>query len=242
MSADRDIVVVTGSSAGLGASICRRLVAAGYDVIGIARRVVTASSLDVADGRYHHVEFDLGDVDGIGEMVAELVSTYGRPYALVNNAAVARDGNLATMHNSEIEEMVRVNVTASLVLSKYVVRHLITARRGRIVSVSSIVARTGYRGLAAYGASKAAIEGMTRSLARDVGSRNVTVNAIAPGFMPTEMSTGLGESDLQRIAKRSALGRFAELDDVAATVEFLLGESASSITGTVFTVDAGSTA
>lgn len=242
MSEQRDVVVVTGSSAGLGAAVCRRLVAADYDVIGIARRAVSPASLGVDEDRYRHVTFDLSDVDAIGEMVGELVSNHGKPYALVNNAAVGRDGVLATMHNADIDEVVRVNVTAPLVLCKYVVRHMLGQRRGRIVNISSIVARTGYRGLAAYGASKAAIEGMTRSLAREVGPRNVMVNAIAPGFLPTAMTAGLADDDLERIANRSALGRFAEVDDVAATVEFLLGDAGSSISGSVFTVDAGSTA
>ena len=149
---------------------------------------------------------------------------------------------LPTMHNSEIESMIAVNVTAPIVLSKYAVRHMLSARRGRIVNISSIVARTGYRGLAAYGASKAALEGLTRSLARDVGPRNVTVNAVAPGFLPTDMTSTLGDDNLERIRKRSALGRFAELDDVAASVEFLLSEAGGSITGTTITVDGGSTA
>jgi len=119
---------------------------------------------------------------------------------------------------------------------------MISARRGRVVNVSSVVARTGYRGLAAYGASKAAMEGFTRSLARDVGPRGVTVNAVAPGFLKTEMTSGLGGANLDRIQSRSALGRFAAVDEVAGAVGFLLSEAAAGITGTTVTVDAGSTA
>jgi 3-oxoacyl-[acyl-carrier protein] reductase len=240
----RDLVIVTGTSGGLGGAIVRRLIAADYDVVGVARRAVTSLDLGLDDAadRYHHRCFDLADTDGIAGLVSGIVAEIGRPYALVNNAALGADGMLPTMHNSEIETMIAVNVTAPIVLSKYAVRHMLSARRGRIVNISSIVARTGYRGLAAYGASKAALEGLTRSLARDVGPRNVTVNAVAPGFLPTDMTSTLGDDNLERIRKRSALGRFAELDHVAAAVEYLLSEPGASVTGTTITVDGGSTA
>jgi 3-oxoacyl-[acyl-carrier protein] reductase len=119
---------------------------------------------------------------------------------------------------------------------------MLARKRGRVVNISSIVARTGYRGLAAYGATKAAMEGMTRSLARDVGRRGVTVNAVAPGFLETEMTASLNEVNLDRIQNRSALGRFAHLSEVAAGVSFLLSEAGAGVTGTTITIDAGSTA
>lgn len=237
-----DLVIVTGTSGGLGAGVARRAVADGYRVVGISRRDVTAASLGLGDDEYVHVPFDLGDVGGIGALVADIVSRFGKPYALVNNAALGTDGLLPTMHNSDIETLVRVNVTAPIVLTKYVVRHMLSARRGRVVNISSIVARTGYRGLAPYGATKAALEGFTRSLARDLGPRGVTVNAVAPGFLATEMTSSLDDGNLDRIRKRSALGRFAEVDEVASMVTYLLGDAASGITGSIHTVDAGSTA
>lgn len=242
---DGDVVIVTGTSGGLGGAITARLLTGGYDVVGVARRDVTVADLPevgAVSGAYHHRCFDLADTAGIADLVGGIAKEVGAPYALVNNAALGNDGMLPTMHNSEIESMIAVNVTASILLAKYAVRHMLSARRGRIVNISSIVARTGYRGLAAYGASKAALDGLTRSLARDVGPRGVTVNSVAPGFLPTDMTSTLGDENLERIRKRSALGRFAELADVAATVEFLLGDSAGSITGTTLTVDAGSTA
>jgi 3-oxoacyl-[acyl-carrier protein] reductase len=146
------------------------------------------------------------------------------------------------MHNREIEDVIRVNVTSPIVLTKYLVRPMLSARQGRIVNISSIVARTGYRGLAAYGASKAAIEGFTRSFARDIGSRGITVNAVAPGFLETDMTSSLQPSNLERIKNRSALNRFATTSEVAESVAFLLSDAAGSITGTILTVDAGSTA
>jgi 3-oxoacyl-[acyl-carrier protein] reductase len=237
-----DRVIVTGTSGGLGRSIARRLVADGHSVVGIARRPVSAASIGADDEQYVHVEFDLGDIAMIAEVVSDVVTRFGKPYGLVNNAALGTDGLLPTMHNSDIEQLVNVNVTSPIVLTKYVVRHMLSARRGRVVNISSIVARTGYRGLAAYGASKAAMEGFTRSLARDVGRRGVTVNAVAPGFLSTDMTAVLGERDLDRIKGRSALGRFADVDEVAAAISYLLSDAAAGVTGTTITVDAGSTA
>ena len=239
---DGDLVIVTGTSGGLGASIARRLVVDGYRVVGVARRQVDAATVGATDDTYAHVQFDLGDIDGIGDLVSEIVGAHGKPYALINNAALGTDGLLPTMHNSEIEQVIRVNVTSPIVLTKYVVRHMLSQRRGRVVNVSSIVARTGYRGLAAYGATKSAMEGFTRSLARDVGPRKVTVNALAPGFLETEMTAVLNGDNLGRIRKRSALGQFATLDDVAGAASYLLSDAGASVTGTTLTVDGGSTA
>ncbi len=237
-----DLVIVTGTSGGLGQAIANRLATNGYRVVGISRRPVSAKEVGADDDQYDHLEFDLGEIDQIGDAVGEIVDRFGKPFALVNNAALGTDGLLPTMHNSDIEELIRVNVTSPIVLTKYATRHMIAARRGRVVNISSIVARTGYRGLAAYGATKSAMEGLTRSLARDLGPRNVTVNAVAPGFLATEMTSMLGDQNLDRIRSRSALGRFADVDEVAATVGYLMSKAAAGITGTTITVDAGSTA
>lgn len=237
-----DYVIVTGTSGGLGRAIVARLVTDGFKVVGLARRPVSPEDVGTDADHYVHIEYDLGDIDGINDLVRGIVTEHGKPFGLVNNAALGTDGLLPTMHNSDIENLVRVNVTAPLVLTKFVVRQMLARKRGRVVNISSIVARTGYRGLAAYGATKAAMEGMTRSLARDVGRRGVTVNAVAPGFLETEMTASLSEVNLDRIATRSALGRFAELDEVAAGVSFLLSDAGAGISGTTITIDGGSTA
>jgi 3-oxoacyl-[acyl-carrier protein] reductase len=146
------------------------------------------------------------------------------------------------MHNSEIEALVRLNVLSPMILTKYVVRHMMAAGEGRIINISSIIASTGYNGLSVYGATKAAATGFTRSLAREVGKVGITVNAIAPGFIATELTQSMGDDQQKRIASRSALRRLPETDDVAAMVEYLLGEGGRNVTGTVLTIDAGNTA
>jgi 3-oxoacyl-[acyl-carrier protein] reductase len=161
---------------------------------------------------------------------------------LVNNAALGLDGALAMMHNSQIERMVRVNTVSPIVLTKYVVRHMMADGGGRVVNIASILGFKGYSGLSVYGATKASIIGFTRSLAREVGRFGVNVNAIAPGFLETDMTRGLEGERRDEVARRSALRRFADVEDVADSIEFLLGSKAKNITGTVITVDAGSTA
>ena len=167
---------------------------------------------------------------------------FGPLYGLVNNAGLGTAGVLAIMRDSDIEKLTRLNVVAPLVLTKYVVRAMMLERAGRIVNISSIVGSTGYRALSAYAATKAALEGFTRSLAREVGSLGITVNAVAPGFVSTEMTADLGEDQREQIARRSALKRLAVPADVAAAVEFLMSDKAKNITGITLTVDAGNTA
>jgi 3-oxoacyl-[acyl-carrier protein] reductase len=163
-------------------------------------------------------------------------------FGLVNNAGIGTNGILATMHDSHIEQLLRINLLSPIILSKYVVRSMMACGSGRIVNVSSIVSFTGYSGLAVYGASKASLIGFTRSLAREVGPLGITVNAVAPGFIDTDMTGGLGAEDRAKIIRRSALRRQAKVGDVANAVEYLLSDKAQNITGTVLTVDAGSTA
>jgi 3-oxoacyl-[acyl-carrier protein] reductase len=240
-------VVVTGASRGLGLAIARRLCRTGYGVVGVARRETDelASAIEEArdgPGSLRFVPCDLAEIANIPDLARRLRQEAGPVWGLVNNAAIGTEGALALMHNTQIEELVRLNVVSPLVLTKYVLRGMLAERQGRIVNVSSIIGFTGYTGLAVYGATKAAMIGFTRSLAREVGPRGITVNAVAPGFMETELTKSLGDEDRRRVAGRSALRRLPEVDDAANAVEFLLGDGARNITGTVMTVDAGSTA
>jgi 3-oxoacyl-[acyl-carrier protein] reductase len=181
-------------------------------------------------------------VDDLPAFVKATRDEFGAIYGLVNNAGIGTEGLLATMHNSDIEALVRLNVLSPVILTKYVVRHMMADGEGRIVNISSIIASTGYNGLSVYGATKAAATGFTRSLAREVGKVGITVNAIAPGFIDTELTSNLGGEGRDRIAKRAALRRLPEVDDVARMVEYLFSDGGRNITGSVLTIDAGNTA
>jgi 3-oxoacyl-[acyl-carrier protein] reductase len=237
-------VIVTGGSRGLGLAISRRLVAEGFRVIAVARRESDELRAEIArvDGALAFAALDLDDLDAIADFVLRLKKDFGAPYGLVNNAGLGTEGLLATMHNSQIEALTRVNVTAPIILTKYVVRNMMSAGGGRIVNISSIIATTGYNGLAVYGATKAALVGFTKSLSREVGRMGITVNAVAPGFIETEMTASLSGDDRSKIAGRSALRRLAAPDDVANAVAFLLDDKARNVTGPVLTIDAGATA
>ena len=241
-------VLVTGGSRGIGLAIVKRLAATGFGVIAVARREsdeLAAAIKDAAQaqqGAIHFLPCDLAEIDKLADFVRSAREKFGPLYGLVNNAGISVEGLLATTHNSQIEQMVRVNVVSPIVLTKFVVRHMMADGGGRVVNIGSIIGSTGYNGLSVYGATKAAANGFTRSLAREVGRTGITVNAIAPGFIETELTKSLGEEQKGRIASRSALRRLPEAGDVASMVEFLLGDGGKNITGAVMTVDAGNTA
>ncbi|MFT6778630.1 MAG: 3-oxoacyl-[acyl-carrier protein] reductase [Paraglaciecola sp.] len=239
-----DYVIVTGASKGLGLAISQQAAAKGYAVIAIARQL-SEPFRSLQQAYPELVNFhaaDLADLDKIPKLCKQLIKQYGRPYALINNAAAGHDGVLATMPNSAIDRLMRLNIQAPILLSKYLVRSMLLNRKGRIINISSIIAKTGFNGLSVYAASKAALEGFSYSLAREVGKAGITVNCVAPGYMQTDMTSSLLDNKLESIKRRSPLGKLATVDDAASMVMYLLGEQASAITGTVLTVDAGSTA
>ncbi len=241
-------VIVTGASRGLGLAIATTLVASGYRVLAIARsqseplRALAAAAAQDGRGAVHFHSFDLLDTGGMAQLVAGLRKELGPIFALVNNAGIGTAGVLALMPDEQVEMLVRLNTLSPILLTKHVVRSMMSERAGRIVNISSIVATTGYQGLSAYSATKASLLGFTHALAREVGSLGITVNAVAPGFVATEMTRELGEKERQQIMRRSALKRLPEPEDVASAVEFLLSDKARNITGTTLTVDAGNTA
>jgi len=241
-------IVVTGASRGIGLAIARRLSASGHSVIAIARhdsdelRAAVSRAKESATGSLAFRAFDLGDLAAIPRLAKELRAEAGAISGLVNNAALGLGGVLATMPDSQIERLVSLNTVSPMLLTKYILRGMLADGAGRIINIASIVASTGYSGLSVYSATKASVVGFTQSLAREVGPLGITVNAIAPGFLDTAMTDELGPKERDQIVRRSALRRLADVTDIAAAVEFLLGEGGRNITGTVLTVDAGSTA
>jgi 3-oxoacyl-[acyl-carrier protein] reductase len=241
-------VIVTGGSRGLGLGIARRLALSGFRVVAIARKeteefAAAAREAEAAQaGSLGFVPFDLAEIEGLQDLTKKLRNDFGPIYGLVNNAGASTDGALALTSTKKIEEIVRLNSISPMVLSKHIVRFMMADGGGRIVNISSIAAFSGYSGLAVYAATKASLIGFTRSLAREVGRMGVNVNAIAPGFVETDLTEGMTDDQRQQIERRSALKRLVNVDDIANAVDFLVGDQSKNITGTVLTVDAGSTA
>ncbi len=242
-------VVVTGGTRGLGLAIAQRLAADGFRAVAVARQENDAfaasaqAAEQAATGAMRFRAFDLNDVAAIPRLVASLTEEFGPWYGLVNNAGLGTSGILATLGDAAIERLLLLNVTAPIMLTKYAVRAMMVAGGGgRIVNMSSIVAATGYSGLSVYAATKAALAGFTRSLAREVGPLGITVNCVAPGFVDTDMTQGMKPGQRDQIARRSALKRLPEAGDVAGAVAYLLSDGARNVTGTTVTVDAGNTA
>jgi 3-oxoacyl-[acyl-carrier protein] reductase len=238
-------ILVTGGSRGLGLAISRRLVADGFRVLALARRPTEELNAAIAassPSALHFVAYDLADVSGISDLVRNLKTAHGPIYGLVNNAALGTEGVLTNMPDAKIEALIQLNILSPVLLTKAVMRSMMVAGEGRVVNMTSIIGFTGYSGLSVYGATKASMLGFTRSLAREAGRLGITVNAVAPGFIDTEMTASLSEEQRQRIASRSALKRLADPEDVAGAVSYLMSEAAKNITGTTITVDAGNTA
>jgi 3-oxoacyl-[acyl-carrier protein] reductase len=240
-------VIVTGASRGLGLAIAQGLAVSGYNVLAIARSpsaelqaLIAAAQPGRGAVQFH--PFDLLETAAMAQFVSRLRQEVGPLYGLVNNAGLGTAGVLAMMRDEQIEKLIRLNTLSPIVLTRHVVRSMMSERAGRIINISSIVATTGYQALSVYSATKASLIGFTRSLARELGQLGITVNAVAPGFVDTEMTRELEPRQREQIIRRSALRRLPEPTDVAAAVKFLLSEEARNITGTTLTVDAGNTA
>lgn len=234
-------VIVTGSSKGIGLEIAKLLINEGYFVVGISRsNSVCFEKLDKENKLF--VQFDLSNTKDIPILVAKIARRVPYPiYGLVNNAGIGLQGTLMTQHASDISKILEINLEAPITMSKYVGRQMLRQKEGRIINVSSIIASTGFNGLSVYAASKAGLEGFSRSLSRELGKVNITVNCVAPGYMKTDMTGGISKAKLDSITRRAPLGLPDPLH-AAHAVRFLLEPSSSKTTGTIITVDGGSTA
>ena len=237
-------ILVTGASRGLGLAIAARLLQETDTRIAAVARSETDDFRALADAHPDRLVLfrqDLAELDALHGLVREITAAMGPLYGLVNNAAIGLDGLLATQHASDISRVLRLNLESPILLTKYACRSMLTVGTGRIVNVGSIIASTGFSGLSVYGATKAGLEGFTRSLARELGRAKITVNCLAPGYMETEMTAGLTEDKLASVRRRAPLG-LPKPEDVAGAVAYLMSPEAAMVTGTVMTVDGGSTA
>lgn len=237
------VVIVTGGSRGLGAGIVQAYLDAGDRVATCARSTtpeVEAWTSALAD-RFLFQKADLSVRADADALVRAVVDRWGQVDVLVNNAGAARDGVLGLVSDDDVDAVVDLNLKGTLYVTRAVSRRMLTRGSGHIVNISSIVGRSGYRGLAVYSATKAALDGLTRALARELGARGIVVNGIAPGYLRTEMSHGLDEAQLGQIVRRTPAGRLGEPADIARVALFLTDPANSYLTGQVLVVDGGLT-
>lgn len=240
---ENDVALVTGASRGIGHAIALALAKAGARVIGTATSAEGAAKLtaSLASHGYngHGAVLDAGDGASIDALMAALEAAGESPTILVNNAAITRDTLLLRMKQEDWDRVIATNLTAVFRLSKACVRRMMKERRGRIVNLTSVVGLTGNPGQANYAAAKAGLLGFTKSLAQELASRNITVNAVAPGFIDTDMTRALTDEQRTALLTRVPLGRLGTPDDIAAAVLFLVSPQAAYITGETLHVNGG---
>lgn len=240
------VVIVTGGSRGLGAGIVQSYLDSG-DIIATCARSRTSEVEKWADDpatadRFLFAEVDLSDRGATEAFVKSVIDRWGHVDVLVNNAGVARDGILGMASEDDIDTVIDLNLKGTLFITKLVSRRMLARGSGHIVNISSIVGLSGYRGLAVYSSTKAAMDGMTRALSRELGGRGIVVNSVAPGYLRTEMSHGLDDAQLGQIVRRTPAGRLGEPADIARVVQFLTAPENDYLTGQVIVVDGGLTA
>ena len=240
------LVLVSGGSRGLGADLVEGFLRQGDRVATFSRNstpnVKRWKDHKEFGGRFVFETIDLLDPRATADFVKRINKEFGPVEVLVNNAGLASEGLLALVRDDDIDRTIDLNLKATIRLTRAVVRTMLVNQRGRIINISSIIGLSGYRGLSVYGATKAALDGFTRALARELGSRNITVNSIAPGYLRTDMTHGLAAGQLDQIARRTPMERLGEPRDVVPLAIFLGSDDAAFITGQVIAVDGGLTA
>ncbi|MGB2139173.1 MAG: 3-oxoacyl-ACP reductase FabG [Psychrobacter sp.] len=237
----RTITLVSGASRGIGKAVAKRFAKEGHFVIGTATTEKGAALIDdyLHDSGGIGRVLDVRDPKQIDKLFEEIESVYGAVQVLVNNAGITKDGLLMRMKDEDWESVIDTNLTSVYRMSKRAVRGMMKARRGRIINISSVVAKMGNAGQSNYAATKAGLEGFSRTLAREIGSRQVTINCVAPGLIETDMTDELDERLLNSMLDAVPIGRLGQPEDIAAAVLFLAGDEASYITGAVIPVNGG---
>jgi 3-oxoacyl-[acyl-carrier protein] reductase len=238
------VALITGATRGIGRAIAIRLANAGFDIALNYRKenddlTNTKSEIEKAGVDCLPVQGDISSFEDCERIAKEIFDKFGKIDVLVNNAGITKDMLLMRMKPEDFSSVVDVNLIGTFNMTRNVVPYMVKARSGRVVNISSVVGIEGNAGQANYAASKAGIIGFTKSLARELGSRNILVNAVAPGFIETDMTSVLSDSVRDEIAKKISLRRMGSAEDVAGVVEFLCGEASSYVTGTVIPVTGG---
>lgn len=235
------VAIVTGGTRGIGLGICRELADAGARVALVATDAAraAAAAAELGDGGHHGFECDVAQSDACAELAARVEDDMGPPAILVNNAGITRDNILVRMKDEQWSRVIETNLFGAFCMIRSVARGMMKRREGRIVNISSIVALTGNRGQSNYAASKAALIALTKSVAQELASRGVLANAVAPGFIETDMTASLPAETRESMLASIPVGRFGTPEDVARVVRFLVGPAASYMTGQLVVVDGG---
>ena len=237
------IALVTGASRGIGQAIAQALGAEKATVIGTATSAAGAENITALfsenDVKGTGMVLNVADSDSVTNCVKQIIDEYGAPDILVNNAGITRDNLLMMMKDEQWDDIINTNLSSVYRMSKAVLRPMMKKRNGRIINISSVVGATGNAGQTNYAAAKAGLLGFTKSLAREIGSRNITVNTVAPGFIDTDMTRELAEEQRDALARQIPLGRLGAAEEVAAAVVFLASPAAAYITGETIHVNGG---
>jgi len=241
MTEDRKVALVTGASRGIGKAIAKTLAESGNCVVGTATSEAGAEAIDkwLSPLGGAGLRLDVTQADDVAAFITKVVDSYGPPLILVNNAGITRDNILMRMKDEEWSSVIDTNLNSVYRLSKACLRGMTKARWGRIITISSVVGSMGNAGQANYAATKAGVEGFTRALAKELGSRSITVNAVAPGFIDTDMTRELSEDNRTLMLQQIPLGRLGEAAEIGAIVGFLAGNNAGYITGETIHVNGG---
>jgi 3-oxoacyl-[acyl-carrier protein] reductase len=241
MQLENKVVLITGARRGIGRAIALKFASEGADCILWARSAPDelAAEISALGRRAVAAAIDVSDADAVDAGVKQAIGEFGRIDVLVNNAGIAKDGLLIRMKLEQWRDVLDVNLTGTFNCTKAVTRHMLKAEHGRIINITSVIGQIGNAGQANYAASKAGLIGFTKSVAKELGSRGITANAIAPGFISTDMTSELGEEAVATLLQNVPLGRLGEPEDVADAALFLAGDGARYVTGQVFNVDGG---
>ena len=236
----KKIIIISGISKGLGLGLAKKLLGEGWIIAGFSRKKNNQTRILEKKFKKNFLFYalDINDHNNFDKFLS-IVKKKGKIYALINNAGIVNEDFLAVQKEDDIKKLINTNLLSPIILTRKVVKYMMINNVGRVINISSIVAKSGYKGTVAYSSTKRGLEGMTRSLSRELGGRNITVNSVAPGYMKTDLTKDMDPSKLKQIIRRTPLGRAGDVEDVVSLVSFLLKKESSFISGQTILVDGG---
>jgi 3-oxoacyl-[acyl-carrier protein] reductase len=236
----KKIIIISGISKGLGFGLAKKLLAEDWKIAGFSRK--KNNQIKMLEKKFKNdflfQTLDINEHNNFDKFLSR-VKKMGKIYALINNAGMVNEDLLAIQKEDDVKKLINTNLLGPILLTRKVIKYMMINNLGRIINISSIVAKSGYKGTVAYSSTKSGLEGMTRSLSRELGGRNITVNSVAPGYMKTDLTKNMDPNKLKQIIRRTPLGRAGDVEDVVGLVHFLLKKEASFISGQTILVDGG---